>query len=287
MPEERIQKLLAAAGIASRRGAEALIEKGRVTVDGRVASLGDRADAETARIAVDGREIAVAPLRAPVYLALHKPAGVTSTVRDRHAARTVVDLVPADLRPAGRLFPVGRLDRDSEGLILLSDDGPWSERVLHPRFGVEREYAVGLDRPLDDAQLERLRAGVALEEGIARFVGLRAATKTETTSLASTILPPPDSRLTWYRVTLAQGWKRQVRRMLAAIGAPVRRLVRVRVGSVRLATLRAGEARPLSPAEVRSLASRAAAPPSSRRPSRTGPDGASVSSRRCPPRPTA
>lgn len=254
MPEERIQKLLAAAGVASRRGAEALIGSGRVTVDGRVATLGDRADPDTTAIEVDGRRVQVAALTRPVYLALHKPSGVTSTVRDRHAERVVLDLVPPDLRPAsGRLFPVGRLDRDSEGLILLTDDGPWSERVLHPRFGVEREYAVAVDRPLDDRQLDDLRAGVPLEEGTGRFVVMRAASRTETAALAATIRPAARPDLVWYRVTLAQGWKRQVRRMFAAVGAPVRRLVRVRVGTVRLGSLGAGDVRTLTPAEVRRL----------------------------------
>ncbi|HEY3524016.1 MAG TPA: S4 domain-containing protein, partial [Candidatus Limnocylindrales bacterium] len=124
MPTERLQKILAAAGVASRRGAEALIEAGRVSVDGLTATIGQQVDPATAAIAVDGRPISRSAAVAHVYLAVDKPVGVTSTVRDRHAVTTVIDLVPAALRPAsGRLFPVGRLDQDSEGLILLTDDG--------------------------------------------------------------------------------------------------------------------------------------------------------------------
>jgi len=255
MPEERVGKLLAAAGIASRRGADALIAAGRVTLDGRVAYLGERADPALAAIAVDGRPVdVVAALGAPaVHLALHKPAGVTSTVADRHADRTVLDLVPARLvTPGVRLYPVGRLDRDSEGLLLLTNDGAWTDRVLHPRHGVEREYAVAFDVPLDAEQRTRLAAGIALEEGIARLGGLRPATRTETTSLARLLDPRPAPALTWYRATLGQGWKRQLRRMFGAVGAPVARLVRVRVGPLRL-DLATGAVRPLTAAEVRRL----------------------------------
>ena len=148
MPADRLQKVLAAAGVASRRGSEALIAEGRVTVDGKVAGLGAQADPERSIIAVDGRVISGASTQA--YLLLHKPVGVTSTTRDRHAARTVIDLLPTALVPEGsRLYPVGRLDQDSEGMLLLTNDGAWSERVLHPRFGVEREYAIGLRRRLE------------------------------------------------------------------------------------------------------------------------------------------
>ena len=128
--------------------------------------------------------------RRPVHLALHKPAGVTSTVRDRHAVTTVVDLVPA--LPAGaRLYPVGRLDQDSEGLILLTNDGDWAEHVLHPRYGVEREYAVGLSRQLTRDQAEALEGGVELAEGIATLIGLRGQTRTEDRRLDDLLEPPP------------------------------------------------------------------------------------------------
>ena len=252
MSEERLQKLIAAAGIASRRGAEALIEAGRVTVDGRVASLGERADPGTSTVAVDGRPISMSADL--VHLACNKPAGVTSTVRDRHAGRTVVDLVPADLLPrGGRLYPVGRLDRESEGLLLLTNDGPWAERVIHPRFGLEREYAVALARPLDRAQIRALETGVVLEEGLGRLLSLRLASATETARLGAVVGLPIAAGLTSYRVTLGQGWKRQVRRMFLGVGAPVARLVRVRIGPLRLGDLRAGDVRPLTAGEVREL----------------------------------
>ncbi len=267
MGAERLGKVLAGAGVASRRAADALVAAGRVTVDGRVATLGEKADPARQVVAVDGRPIG--PGAAPaVHLVVHKPAGVTSTAADRHAARTVLDLVPPGLVPPGtRLYPVGRLDRDSEGLLLLTNDGPWTERVLHPRHGVEREYAVALDAPLDEAQRTTLAAGIALEEGVARLVALRPATRTETARLGELLVPPPARGLAWYRVVLAHGWKRQVRRMLAAVGAPVVRLVRVRVGTLRL-DLPAGQARRLTPVEVRRLG---APRPAGRGPVSSGP----------------
>ena len=252
MPAERLGKVLAAAGVASRRAADAMVADGRVTVDGRVGHLGERVDPATQVLAVDGHPIGAVAATA-VHVAVHKPAGVTSTAADRHAARTVLELVPPGLVPPGtRLYPVGRLDRDSEGLLLLTNDGAWTERILHPRHRVEREYAVALGVPLDGGQRAALAAGIPMEEGIARLVSLRPATRTETTHLAGLLAPPPGRGLAWYRVTLAHGWKRQVRRMLAAVGMPVVRLVRVRVGTLRL-DLPSGQARLLTQAEARRL----------------------------------
>jgi 23S rRNA pseudouridine2605 synthase len=253
MAVERLQKVLAAAGVASRRASEALISGGRVTVDGRRATIGQSVDPASAVILVDGRPVAPLGPAAMVHLVLHKPAGVTSTVRDPHAARTVLDLVPTALLPeGGRLYPVGRLDRDSDGLLLLTNDGPWAERVLHPRFGVEREYAIGLRGPLTAEQARALEAGVAFEEGTARLFHLRPATDPETRRLQE-LLVPMAGGLTWYRATLRQGWKRQLRRMFAAVGMPIERLVRVRIGTIRLERLRGGQVRPLGAAEVRAL----------------------------------
>jgi 23S rRNA pseudouridine2605 synthase len=251
----RLQKVLAAAGVASRRGAEALIAAGRVTVDGRVATLGETVEEERATIAVDGRPIG-RRLGPDVYLACHKPAGVTSTVRDRHATVTVLDLVPSTLRPSsGRLVPVGRLDKDSEGLILLTSDGDWAERVIHPRYGVEREYAVGVRWRLGREGEAALRAGIPLEEGTARLVGLRSQTARETTALLAIVdALHGDPHLAWFRVVLQTGWKRQVRRMFAAVDDPVVRLVRVRVGPVRLGGLGPSSCRRLTKAEIRGLA---------------------------------
>ena len=253
MAAERLQKVLAAAGVASRRASEELIASGRVTVDGRRAALGQQVDPATAVIEVDGLPIGSAART--TYLLLHTPAGVTSTTHDRHAATTVIDMVPTALIPdGGRLYPVGRLDQDSEGLLILTNDGAWSERVLHPRFGVEREYAIGLGRQLDPDQLAALRAGIQLDEGLADLFHLRPMTDIETGRLEE-LLDPPPARLAWYRATLRQGWKRQLRRMFAAVGAPIDRLVRVRIGPVRIDGLRSGRVRPLKAPEVRGLGS--------------------------------
>ena len=230
MPEERIQKVLAAAGVASRRAAEELVAAGRVRVDGRPATIGQKVDPLMATIEVDGTPVGIGAARA--YVALHKPAGVTSTTRDRHAETTVLELIPTALAPDGtRLYPVGRLDQDSEGLLLLTNDGDWAERVLHPRFGVEREYAVALERQLTPDQVRTLNAGIRLDEGLARLAQpLRPRPGRRPASSPQTIDPRPDPALAWYRATLAQGWKRQLRRMFGAVDAPIARLVRVRLG---------------------------------------------------------
>jgi len=254
MPSERISKVLAAAGVASRRGADELVAQGRVTVDGRPAELGQKVDPTIQALAVDGRPLRATP-PALVHVVLHKPPGVTSTARDRHAARTVVSLIPRDLAGDARLYPVGRLDQDSEGLILLTNDGPWADAVLHPSHGVEREYAVAVRHPLDIDQGRALERGIELEEGTARLHGLREQTRTETRRLAELLAPPVDARLVWYRATLEHGWKRQLRRMFGNAGAPVARLARVRIGSLRLEDLASGESRTLTPAEVRRLRS--------------------------------
>lgn len=252
MPEERISRVLAAAGVASRRGADALVAAGRVTVDGRLAVLGERVDAARSVVAVDGRPVG-AP-QAVVHLALHKPIGVTATVADRHATRTVLDLVPPGLVPPGtRLYPVGRLDRESEGLLLLTNDGRWADRVIHPRHGVEREYAVAVGRPLAPRAIEALAAGIPLDEGLARALSARRQSLRQTDRLVALLEPPPASGLAWYRLVLAQGWKRQVRRMLASVGVAVVRLVRVRIGTVTIDGLPSGASRALTPSEVEQL----------------------------------
>jgi 23S rRNA pseudouridine2605 synthase len=253
MPAERLQKVLAAAGVASRRASEELIAAGRVTVDGRRATLGQQVDPEKAAILVDGRPIGAAAHAA--YLLLHKPAGVTSTTRDRHAATTVLDLVPTALVPDGaRLYPVGRLDQDSEGLLVLTNDGAWSERVLHPRYGVEREYAIGVAWPLTREQEAALGQGIALDEGLATVHNLRRMSEVEVGRFDGLLDPAPPPGLTWYRAVLRQGWKRQLRRMFGAVEAPIERLVRIRIGPVRIDGLRSGRIRPLKAPEVRGLA---------------------------------
>ena len=252
MAKERLQKVLAAAGVASRRSAESMIAAGRVTVDGKPATVGSQVDPERVVIAVDGRIIGSAA--ATAYLLLHKPGGVTSTTQDRHAATTVLDLIPTALVPDGaRLYPVGRLDQDSEGMLLLTNDGAWADRVLHPRHGVEREYAIGLRAPLDNDQATALQDGIPLDEGLATLGALRPMTAIETQRLGDLLRPSPSLDLVWYRATLAQGWKRQLRRMFGAVGAPVQRLVRVRIGPVRIDGLRGGAVRQLKAPEIRGL----------------------------------
>lgn len=243
MPDPvRIQKALADAGVASRRGADTLVAAGRVTVNGRPAVTGERVDPARDALAVDGRPIVPAGRR--TYLVMHKPAGVTSTVSDRHAEQTVLDLVPPEARRA-RLYPVGRLDKDSEGLLLLTDDGDWTQGLLHPRYGVEREYAIGLRQPLDAAQAQRLTEGIRLDEGLATLESLRRASGVEAARLERGGAVP----LAWYQGVLRQGWKRQLRRMFAAVGAPVERLVRVRIGTLRLGDMAPGSVRALTAAE--------------------------------------
>jgi 23S rRNA pseudouridine2605 synthase len=225
---------LARAGLGSRRGVEALIAEGRVSVNGRPAELGNRVDPAVDRIAVDGVPVPTDPgLR---YLALNKPPGVTSTLRDPHAARTVAAFLPPG---EPRLVPVGRLDRDSEGLLLLTNDGDLAHRLQHPRFGVEKEYLLEVEGAVSRQAIGRLTRGVVLEDGPAR--ALRAALVERTRGR---------SALT---VVMGEGRKREVRRMLAAVGHDVTRLVRVRIGSLRLDRLRPGEVRPLEPEEVMAL----------------------------------
>ncbi len=227
---ERLQRTLARVGFGSRRAAEDLIRRGRVTIGGREATLGDRVDAARDVIAVDGVPIPANPdLR---YFALNKPRGVTTTLRDPHAARTIAPLLP----PGPRVVPVGRLDRDSEGLLLLTNDGDLAYRLQHPRHGVEKEYLVEVEGRLSRDAVRRLSRGVDLEDGPARPARLGPV---ESAGARSSVT-----------VVMVEGRKREIRRMFAVVGFPVTRLVRVRVGPVRLGRLRPGEVRPLTAEEV-------------------------------------
>jgi 23S rRNA pseudouridine2605 synthase len=233
MAEERLQRALARAGFGPRRACEDLISAGRVTVNGRVATLGDKVEAGRDRVAVDGTTVNLDPEAR--YYAFHKPAGVTSSVSDPHAR--------IDLRrffPAGpRVFAVGRLDRDTEGLLLLTNDGELAHRLLHPSHGVEREYLAEVDGVPNERHAARLRRGVDLEDGRAHALRARPVGRAGGRGAI--------------RVVIAEGRKREVRRMLAAVGLPVRRLVRVRFGPIRLGRLPAAAVRPLSVEEVRAL----------------------------------
>jgi 23S rRNA pseudouridine2605 synthase len=233
MSVERLQRTLARAGFSSRRGSEELIKAGRVEVNGRLAELGDRVDPERDEVRVDGRRVSVDPgLR---YVALHKPKGVTTTMRDRHAERDLRDFLPE----GPRVFPVGRLDRDTEGLLLLTNDGDLAHRLAHPRHGVEKEYLAEVDGSPTAARIGRLRRGVELDDGVAKAVDARSVGRA-------------GGRFA-VRVVMTEGRKREVRRMLEAVGLPVRRLIRTRVGPIRLGRMKAGELRDLSHDEVRDL----------------------------------
>jgi 23S rRNA pseudouridine2605 synthase len=231
----RLQKLLAAAGVASRRGAEALITAGRVTVNGRPARLGDSADPERDAIALDGVPVALAEKR---YWLVHKPRGVLTTLRDPHGGRTIRELLPAD---APRVFPVGRLDRDTEGLVLLTNDGALAHALLHPSHEVEREYAVTVRGELLPREQRRLARGVRLDDGV---TAPARVTRVEVDRGADT---------TTFHLTLIEGRKRQIRRALRALGHPVRELRRVRMGPLSLAGLPSGAARELSGPERAAL----------------------------------
>lgn len=230
---ERLQKVLARAGLGSRRACEELIAAGRVTVDGEPAVLGCRVDPDRARIAVDGVPV---PTRADlVHYLLNKPARVVSTASDPEGRPTVVDLVPAE----PRVYPVGRLDWDTEGLLLLTNDGDLTQVLTHPSHGVEKEYLAEVDGVPSRAALRQLREGVELDDGM--------------TAPAKVRLVQDRGDHAMVALTIHEGRNRQVRRMMEAVGHPVRRLVRVRIGPITDPALAPGEWRPLTPGEVRAL----------------------------------
>jgi len=231
---ERLQKYLAHAGVASRRKCEELIVAGRVSVNGEtVTALGTQVDPQRDRVAVDGRPIT--PPRRHRYLLLNKPRGVLSTARDPHGRRTVLDLVPSERR----LYPVGRLDMDSEGLLLLTDDGELAQRLTHPRYEHDRAYEVWVDGRPSQTTLQRLREGIELQDG--------------PTWPAEVAVQRRESGGTWLRFVIHEGRKRQLRRMCEAVGHPVRRLVRVAMGPLALGELTQGQYRALTRQEQQAL----------------------------------
>jgi pseudouridine synthase len=235
MAPERLQRALARAGFGSRRACEQLIVDGRVTIDGRPATLGDKVDGEQATVRVDGVEVNLDPnVR---YLALHKPPGVVTTMRDPQGRLDIRPYLPSE---GPRVFPVGRLDRDSEGLLLLTNDGDLANRLLHPRYGVEKEYLAEVEGRPTAKQLARVRAGVQLDDGPARAVRARIVATSKGRGAV--------------RIVMTEGRKREVRRLLAAVGLPVTRLVRLRIGPVALGGLAPGEVRPLDREEIQALA---------------------------------
>jgi 23S rRNA pseudouridine2605 synthase len=232
--EERLQKILARAGYGSRRSCEELISAGRVRVNGQAVGLGDKADAAVDKITVDGR--AVKDAETLVYVALYKPRGVISTVTDPDLRPAVRDLVPVD----GTLYPVGRLDFDSEGLVLMTNDGDLANKLTHPRYEHEKEYRVLVAKHPDPEQLNLWRRGVVLEDGFR-------------TGSASVYVVSKQGKGAWLDVTLKEGHKRQIREMGIQTGLPVARIVRVRIGELRLGSLKPKEWRYLTTQEVAAL----------------------------------
>ena len=226
---ERLQKALARAGLGSRRMAEILIEAGRVTIDGRVAELGNRVDADSQEIRVDGKLVPAAPNA--VYFLLNKPIGVITTADDPHGRPTVVEMIDTDVR----IFPVGRLDMTTEGLLILTNDGRLAHLLTHPSVGIEKEYLVRVEGDPSPSSIRRLREGIDLEDG-------RTA-PAQVSRVSDGVL----------RIVIHEGKNRQVRRMCEAIGHDVIRLVRTRIGPIHDAKLTPGASRALSVGEVRKL----------------------------------
>ena len=229
---ERLQKVLARTGWGSRRECEILIEDGRVKVNGEIAILGRRVKTATDKVEVDGVTIGVAP--GLVYYLLNKPVDVITTAKDTHGRQTVIELVP--LEP--RVFPVGRLDAETEGLLILTNDGELGHRLTHPSFGIEKEYLAHVDcssNGVSESALKKLRDGIELDDGV--------TSPAEVGQLQPGVL----------RIVIHEGRNRQIRRMCDAVGHPVERLVRVRVGPLIDRTLAPGKWRHLTTAEVVSL----------------------------------
>lgn len=233
MPVERLQKIMAQAGLGSRRACEEMIRQGRVTLDGKIAELGTKADPRRQRIVVDGQ-----PLTRPeelVYVALYKPKGVLCVSQDDRGRRTVRDLVSLP----GHLYPVGRLDTLSEGLVILTNDGELTNLLTHPRYGHTKEYQACVSGQPNERALEKWRRGVFLD-------GKR-------TEPAEVSIMRIERDQTWLRLVLHEGRKRQIRRVAMKLGHQVRQLIRVRVGPVLVGDLQPGQWRLLNEPELKDL----------------------------------
>ncbi|MFN2386099.1 MAG: pseudouridine synthase, partial [Thermoanaerobaculia bacterium] len=268
---------LAEAGLGSRREAEEWIREGRVEVNGQKASLGDRADPQNDAIRLDGRRVRVrSPGEARIYILLNKPRGYVTTVSDPESRDTVMDLLPGSVRRGVK--PVGRLDVQTEGLLLLTDDGDLARQVTHPSSGCTKEYQVKVSGVPEEQDLERLRRGIFLD-------GRR--TRPATIERVSTTARGGEGN-SWLAVILQEGRTRQIRRMFELIGHPVSKLRRVAIGPIRDAALPPGASRPLAPAEVKALReSLGKAPKDRARPSARPTRPASETSRRRRERGTA
>lgn len=236
MSEERLQKIMSRAGIASRRASEELIAQGRVTVNGKTAKVGDKADPTQDTIRVDGEKLKLDDAKL-VYIMLNKPAGVVSAVsaQPQEKRSTVRDLIPGE----EHLFPVGRLDADSEGLILLTNDGDLTQRLTHPSFGHYKTYRVLVKGRPSDAKLDEWASGVELSDG--------------KTSPCEVSVHKELENATWLQIKMGEGRKRQIRRTAAALHLYVERLIRIRIGKLRLFGLKQGEWRYLTDEEIKEL----------------------------------
>lgn len=231
--EERLQKLIAHAGIASRRAAEELIANGLVTINGKVASVGDKADPTKDEIRVEGRRLKLEKKRR--YIALYKKRGVVSSTVSQGDRQTVVEIVNTD----ERLYPVGRLDIDSEGLVLLTNDGDLTHKITHPRYGLEKTYKVQVSGKPSWETLEKWRSGIVLEG--------------ERTAPAKIRVLEEDRGTTWLRVVMHEGKKRQIRRVAEALGHPALRLIRTHIGPIEIGRLKPGQYRELTRGEIETL----------------------------------
>jgi len=240
---QRLQKILASAGYGSRRACEDILRQGRVRVNGQTARLGDSADPARDDITVDGKRVHVTALH--TYVAVYKPTNVISTVSDELERKTVRDLAPVE----GHLVPVGRLDADSEGLVLLTDDGELTNLLTHPRYEHEKEYQVYVMGHPDGATLDRWRRGVELPDldEKTRDGGRTLPARVEEMHTRA------KSDGTWLRVVMREGRKRQIRRVAGMLGHPVRQIIRVRIGPLKLGNMKMGEWRHLTARELEEL----------------------------------
>ncbi|MDP1545352.1 MAG: pseudouridine synthase [Anaerolineales bacterium] len=232
--QERLQKLLAQAGYGSRRACEVFITEGRVRVNGKVAELGQKADLAVDKVTVDNR--ALAKTEALTYIALYKPRNVLSAAEGQGDRQTVRDLIPL----LGHLYPVGRLDFDSEGLILMTNDGELTNKLTHPRFGHEKEYRVLVARRPDEKQLNAWRRGVVLTDG-------------DKTAPAEVNFLSSSGKGAWIRVIMGEGKKRQIREVGKLLGLPVVKIIRLRIGTLKLGSLKPRQWRYLTEDEIREL----------------------------------
>jgi len=232
--EERIQKILSKCGIASRRKAEEMILQGRVTVNGVIATIGMKADFAKDHIKVDGKLIR--RYEPKVYILLNKPDKCITSMHDPRGRPTVKDILKG---VKTKVFPVGRLDYNSEGLLLVTNDGELANAILHPRGMIPKTYLVKIDGVLEDKDIQKLKKGVKLEDGVAAAADVKKVKKTKANS--------------WIEITIHEGRKRQIRRMLERVGHPVLRLKRVKINGLALGRLSAGAYRYLTPEEIKKL----------------------------------